>query len=260
MSGDARRRFIVEHLRVKETETVDALARMLDVSGMTVHRDLDALVDQRIVRKIRGGATILPSVLFEGDYAYREKLNVAEKTALAKAASELVEPGMAVMMDDSSTVAAVLPHIIDHRPLTIVTNAVEVLRQLEDAPGITAICLGGAYNSVANAYLGVVTEQSARAMRVDMALFSTACVHGATAYLREPDDVARAKHAMMESSDRNVLLADHGKFGKSALNRFADLTAFDAVFVTDGLRREARETLRDARVRLRIVRTRAGED
>lgn len=255
MSGEERRLRIVEHLRATETETVEGFSRMFGVSGMTVHRDLDALVEQRILRKIRGGATILPSVLFEGDYAYRERLNVAEKTALARAAAELVEPGMAVMMDDSSTVAAVVPQIVDRRPLTVVTNAVPVLRALETVSGISVVCLGGTWNSVTNAYLGMITEQAARSMRVDLALFSTACVHGTTAYLRDLDGVVRAKHAMMESSDRNVLLVDHAKFGKSALHRFADLTSFESVLTTDGLRRETRETLRRARVRLRIVRS-----
>ncbi|XWN34241.1 MAG: DeoR/GlpR family DNA-binding transcription regulator [Devosia sp.] len=255
MPAETRRLKIIEHLRAHETAEVDAFAKMFSVSRMTVHRDLDALVEQRIVRKVRGGATILPSVIFEGDYAYRARLQGDEKNALGRAASHLVEPGMAIVLDDSSTVAAVIPFLLDKRPLTVVTNALPVIQMLDKAPGITLIALGGILDPICNAFLGILTEQSMRSIRVDLALLSTACVHGATAYLRVTDDAIRAKHAMMESADRSVMMVDHTKFGKSALNRFTELSRFDRVLVTDGLRRDHREALRRAKVRLELVRT-----
>ena len=82
---------------------VKDLARMFDVSVMTIHRDLDELEVQGILRKVRGGATPQPSSIFESNARYRVTVARAEKQALAKFALTLIEPGHAVVVDDSTT-------------------------------------------------------------------------------------------------------------------------------------------------------------
>jgi len=77
------------------------------------------------------------------------------------------------------------------------------------------------------------------------------------AYMRDTEEVVRVKLVMMEMADESVLLADHTKFAKTALIRFADLCAFDRVLVTDGIDRRTREMLRRDKVRLEIVRPRS---
>lgn len=257
MTAQERREAIVEHLRSTETAAVDAFASMFDVSRMTVHRDLDALVEQRLVRKVRGGATLLPSVVFEGDYDYRAKQHPGEKGALGRAAAQLVEPGMAIALDDSSTVAAMLPFLMDKRPLTIITNASPIIRTVERAEGISLLALGGVYDRTVAAYTGLTTERAMRSLRVDLAFMSTACVRASTAYMRDTEEVVRVKLVMMEMADESVLLVDHNKFAKTALIRFVDLSAFDRVLVTDGIDRRSREVLRRDKVRLEIVRSRS---
>lgn len=257
MTAQERREAIVEHLRSTETAAVDAFASMFDVSRMTVHRDLDALVEQRLVRKVRGGATLLPSVVFEGDYDYRAKQHPGEKGALGRAAAQLVEPGMAIALDDSSTVAAMLPFLMDKRPLTIITNASPIIRTVERAEGISLLALGGVYDRTVAAYTGLTTERAMRSLRVDLAFMSTACVRASTAYMRDTEEVVRVKLVMMEMADESVLLVDHNKFARTALIRFVDLSAFDRVLVTDGIDRRSREVLRRDKVRLEIVRSRS---
>ena len=83
MAGDKRRDDILERLRERESATVEELAEPLQVSRMTVHRDLDRLAELKLVRKVRGGATMLPSTVFEADYRYRENQCQAEKQRLA---------------------------------------------------------------------------------------------------------------------------------------------------------------------------------
>jgi len=58
---------------------------------------------------------------------------------------------------------------------------------------------------------------------------------------------------MMRVAEQRILLVDHSKFGKSALNLFADLADFDRVFVGDRLARTDRDVLEAAGVRLEVV-------
>src|SRR5690242_19938951 len=82
------------------------LARLFDVSLMTIHRDLDELEHQGLLRKVRGGATPQPSSLFESNVRYRMTMAEAEKQALARFALGQIEPGQAVMLDESTTCLA----------------------------------------------------------------------------------------------------------------------------------------------------------
>ena len=61
------------------------------------------------------------------------------------------------------------------------------------------------------------------------------------------------KRAMMASAARRYLLADHTKFGKTALHEFASLTDFDGVIVDAQLDSKTIQQMRDAGVRVLIA-------
>jgi DeoR/GlpR family transcriptional regulator of sugar metabolism len=250
--GEGRRERLLDYLHKKPEASVEDLAQFLAVSKMTVHRDLDRLQELRVLRKTRGGATLLPSVLFEADYAFRIRQNRDLKQALAKAVAELVDPGMAVIVDDSSTTGAVLDELNAVRPLTIITNSLNLTNRLVKNTGLSVICLGGRYDPVTDGFFGLVCESGTTRLRADLAIFSTAAVQGASAYLHD-QDVVRAKLAMRAAADRSVLVFDHTKIGKSALNYFSSLAEFDDVFVDDGVDVRHAELLRREKVNLKLV-------
>ncbi|CAN5353007.1 DeoR/GlpR family DNA-binding transcription regulator [soil metagenome] len=250
--GEDRRERLLEHLRSREGASVEELADLLGVSKMTVHRDLDRLADNRLIRKIRGGATLQPSVVFESEVGYRRRQNRSEKEALAARVAELVEPGMALILDDSTTTGSIIPFILNRTPLTIVTNAVPLINSLSRQDGITLISLGGRYDPIADAFFGIGCETSAGRIRADLGIFSTAAVHGASAFLHD-QDIARAKLAMMASSDRRVIAFDRSKFGKSALNLFTPLAAFDHVFIPDTTEASLIAVLEREKVKVELV-------
>lgn len=247
-----RREQLLMHLRREETASVEELAELAGVSKMTIHRDLDRLAELRMVRKIRGGATLLPSVVFESDYTFRRRLCQAEKRALARRVGELIEPGMALILDDSTTTAALLPILREKKPLTIITNARGLTNALVSEEEISLTCLGGHYDTIADGFFGLVCEAAVSRLRADLGIFSTAAVQGASAFLHDPE-IVRAKLAMMAAADQTVLAFDSSKFGKSALNLFSPLVDFDHVFLTGGEEIERIDVLRRAQVPLELV-------
>jgi DeoR/GlpR family transcriptional regulator of sugar metabolism len=248
----ARHAQIAELVLTQPFVAVKDLARMFDVSPMTIHRDLDDLERQGVLRKVRGGATPQPSSVFESNVRYRITVARAEKQALAGFALTLVEPGHAVILDDSTTVltlARLLPAVT---PLTVLTNSLAVLQELKAVKGLHLVVLGGDFLPRHNCFSGLVCEATIAAMRADLLFMSSMAISGGIVF--QPDqELAVVKRAMIAAAAKRVLLVDHTKFGRVALHRVAALRDFDLVLVDDGIDGAGVRQLQDAGVAFQIV-------
>ncbi|HIC66555.1 MAG: DeoR/GlpR family DNA-binding transcription regulator [Paracoccus sp. (in: a-proteobacteria)] len=231
MKREERRQAIMDLLIAARAVDLDDLAGRFAVSKMTIHRDLDDLEQTGLLRKVRGGATVEAGIQFESDFRIRALQDAGAKARMAAAALHLVEPGMSVMVNDGSMAALLGTRLVERAPLTIITNNAAVIETLKDAPRITLIALGGAFDAKFNGFFGVVTEQALSRLRADLAFISTPAVSGLRAF-HMSDAVVGAKRAMMDAAQRRVLLVNHARFGRSALHELAGLAEFDAI-ITD---------------------------
>lgn len=252
MRRDERRQAIMDLLVAARAVDLDDLAERFSVSKMTIHRDLDDLEQAGLLRKIRGGATVESGTQFESDFRIRVLQDAEAKAAMARAAGELIEPGMTVLVNDGSMAASLAATLVDKRPLTVITNNAALLDALRAAPGITLIALGGIYSAKYNAYFGVVTEAALSRLRADLAFVSTPAVAGCRAFHMD-DEVVRTKRAMMNAAAQTCLLINHKRFGRSALHVLADLTEFDAIITDAAPAPEDRAAMDRAGIRLTIA-------
>lgn len=228
------------------------LANSFGVSLMTVHRDLDELEARGVLRKVRGGATPQPSSLFESNVRYRLTIAAAEKQAMARFALSRVEPGQAVMLDESTTCLALARLLPARVPLTVITNSLTVVQELKHVKEIHLIVLGGDYWPRHDAFGGLACEATAASLRADLLCMSTTAVSAGVAY--QPDqDMAIAKRAMIAAAAERLLLVDHTKFGRVALHRLAPLHDFDLIVVDDGLDEVGRRQITEAGVPFEVV-------
>ena len=252
MKAETRRQGIMDVLMDAGSASVDDLAVRFGVSRMTVHRDLDDLEQSGLLRKVRGGASIQSSFRFESDFRYRERQDAEEKRRIAAAAAGRIEPGQTIMVDDGSTANAIAEFLPERQPLTVITSNLAVINRLAGRPGIELIGLGGRYHRKFHGFFGLVAEEALRSMRADIAFVSTSAIHGASAY-HQDEEVVHYKRLMIRAAGRCYLLADHGKFGRSALHFLSDLRAFDAVLTGAPLPAEAAVPLKEAGITLEIV-------
>jgi DeoR/GlpR family transcriptional regulator of sugar metabolism len=228
----ARQQQILDLLIDSGAASIDDLAARFAVSRMTIHRDADALARQGLVDKVHGGLMVRDQTGLLRSVSFRQMRAPHLKQAIIHRAVSFIAPEQVLVLDDSTTVAEMLPLLPQRAPLTIITNAMGVIQALSPYPGLKLLCLGGDYNAARNAFFGIVCEQSARSLRADTMFLSTSVVHKATAFQND-QEVVKVKRALMSIADRAVLLADSTKFRRSGLHRLADLHAFEAV-LTDG--------------------------
>ncbi|MCO5069934.1 MAG: DeoR/GlpR family DNA-binding transcription regulator [Rhizobiaceae bacterium] len=232
MKQEQRRQAIVDLLVESRSVDLDDLAARFAVSKMTVHRDLDGLEQAGVLRKVRGGATIEAGTQFESDFRMRARQDSAAKARMARAALELVEPGMTVMVNDGSMAAVLGATLAAKRPVTIITNNAAIIEGTREEGGINLISLGGVFRPRYHAYFGLVTEFALSRLNADIAFISAPAVADLRAFHMD-DEVVRTKRAMMAAAERSCLLVSHQRFGRSALHRLAELSEFDAVITDD---------------------------
>ena len=232
--AEGRQRLITERVVAQGSCTAQELASEFNVSIMTVHRDLDALQRRGIVRKFHGGVTAEPSGVFEARMSYRLESQIREKSVIARAALQYVEPGMSVLLDDSTTILQMIPGLADRGPLHVSTSFLAGLRRLaeiQEASNLSVIGIGGRYDSLHDSFVGTQAINQIESMRWDAVFMSTSSIDEQNAFHQE-EHIMAIKRAMMKASKRCYLLADHSKIGRVALHQITPLSAFDAV-ITD---------------------------
>lgn len=252
MKREDRKQAIMDMLVEQHAVDLDDLAERFAVSKMTIHRDLDDLEAEGLLRKMRGGATIEAGNQFESDFRFRARQEGAAKARMARAALELVEPGMTLMINDGSMAAVLGAMLPEKRPLTVITNNAAIIDTLRGESGITLIALGGIYSAKFNGYFGVVTEETLARLRADIAFISAPAVQGTRAFHMD-DNVIRAKRAMFAAAAKTCLLVNHQRFGRSALHVLAELADFDTLITDAPPDPETGATLAKAGIRLRIA-------
>ncbi|MFB7369399.1 DeoR/GlpR family DNA-binding transcription regulator [Streptomyces sp. NPDC056222] len=263
--AEQRRALILDEVRRRGGVRVNELTRRLNVSDMTVRRDLDALARQGVVEKVHGGAVpVVETSSHEPGFEAKSALELGAKEDIARAAARMVAPGSAIALSGGTTTFALAEKLLDVPDLTVVTNSVRVADVFhtagyaggESRPGAATVVLTGGVRTPSDALVGPVADQAIRSLHFDVLFLG---VHGisAEAGLSTPNLAeAETNRRLMRSARRVVVVADHTKWGTVGLSSFARLDEVDTLVTDAGLSSETRAEMAEQLPGLVV----AGED
>lgn len=223
-----RQEGIVAILGVEGFVSVRDLVGHLGVSEMTVRRDLRALAAQDLVRLVHGGAALTHGTLRNPGFVTRASVESAAKRAIANAARAMVADGDTVAIDAGTTTYALAEALHDASPRSVVTNSIPVVQLYLGRPEQSVVVLGGDMIIESQAMVGTLAVEAARHLRASTLFLGAAAVDARGVYV-ETDAERPTKLAMMDSSDRVVLLCDASKFVVSAPVRLSGFDSIDLV-------------------------------
>lgn len=244
LNQNQRHDSIIELVINEGSVRIEDLADRFEVSVVTIHRDLDMLDARGIVRKSRGVVTAVATSLFEANPEYRKRQNIQHKKELAAEAFKLVEPGQAVLLDDSTTGVHLAELLPQRQPLSVITNFQQIIDTLAPHPGIALISLGGQHYQWSNAYMGSITVNALNSLRADTLFMSTPSIVDDVCF-HQHHDASLIKEAMFKAAARRYLLVDESKFNQRALHANIALSNFDAVILNSGVSSEHVERLKE---------------
>ena len=229
---EERRLVILERVRSRSLVKPAELAEELDVSVETIRRDLVALEEDGLVRRVYGGVTRTPARAFEPAFEERRVRHLECKIAIGRLAATLMEPGDTVILDIGTSVAELAGQLpLAHRGI-VLTNSLLVANALAGREGLEVITSGGRVRAGDLACFGPVSESFFRDYFADKAFMGSGGVDarmGLTDYY--PDEIASRRVILQHAAQRYVL-ADFSKLGQVAFGKVCDLGALSAV-ITD---------------------------
>lgn len=215
--GDApaRRRAIMRQLRSAGFCAVGELAERLQVSEMTVRRDLRQLETDDQIRLVHGGASLPPGAADSARFTSRAEANDSAKRQIGQSAARLIGPRDTVAIDAGTTAYQLACALPDEFAGCVVTHSVPVIQHMLSRPSVRVVGLGGDLYHASQAFVGPTTVDMASSLRVRTVFLGAAALDERGIYCAA--DVERpAKQALMGIADHVVLLVDHDKFATSA--------------------------------------------
>jgi DeoR/GlpR family transcriptional regulator of sugar metabolism len=206
--AEERRVRILRWLQQQGRVEVLDLARMLEVSEHTIRRDLLELQAQGALQKTHGGAVMLDTARL--GFEARAGVLARAKDAIGHAAAQLIEPGQTVILDAGSTTLA-MARSLAARPLTVITNALDVAALFDRDPAVQLLLTGGTWQPQQRALWGPAAHDLLANCRADWAV-PGACALDARMGITASDEAdAAIKRAMISAATRTLILADHSK-------------------------------------------------
>jgi DeoR/GlpR family transcriptional regulator of sugar metabolism len=248
-----RRDRILDRLRTAGSVLVGDLAADLVTSEMTIRRDLKALESEGLVRRIHGGALLVPSRAYEPTFREKSRQFVDEKRRIGAAAASLVESGDTIILSPGTTTMEVARHLSGLRNLTVVTSAVNIAAELAPDPEVDVIVTGGHLRGTTYALVGSLAEETLRGLHVNKLFLGGNGLTVANG-LTTPDlSVATTDRALLRAAERVIVAVDHSKIGRAALCQTAPIETIHVLVTDSGIPAEQRRAFERAGVDVIVV-------
>ena len=226
-----RQRQILERARRDGRVLVDALATDFAVSVQTIRKDLNQLCDQRLLKRMHGGA-MLPSGVENLEYEARRHIAAAEKDAIGRAAAALIPNDASLFINIGTTTEAVSQALLDHSGLLVVTNNINVANRMRVYPQFEVVIAGGVVRGSDGGIVGEAAAGFFSQFKVDYAVIGASALDETGALLDFDYREVTVAQAIIANARQVILVADSSKFDRTAPVRIARLDQLD-FFVTD---------------------------
>ncbi len=232
--------------------SITDLMAMLNVSHMTVRRDLQLLEQNSVVTPVTGGVQLIGKLSTEPSHKAKEILAADEKNRIGKAAARLIPDHSCIYLDAGTTSLALAHYITEKTGLTIVTNDFEVLNYLIERTDNDIIHVGGLVLHKNRSTVGQLATKIIRSLSVDLAFMSASSFDSRNVTTPDMNKVV-VKQAVMEVSRRKILICDSSKYAQIATYVAFPLSELNTVITDKNLPQSGREAVTANKVELIAV-------
>jgi DeoR family transcriptional regulator of aga operon len=225
---------VLDLLKARDLVLVSELIEEFSVSEVTIRKDLNELVRQGLVERVRGGARATTAGRAQDELAIDVRLGmrIAEKRAIAAAAAEMIDDGEAIALDCSTTAYYLALELKHKKELVVITNGLLAAQVLAPFPGIVVMLVGGLLRPASLSTVGDMASESLRNTQVACGFFGARGLSSERGLMELNPEEVRLKRELVSSCKTVVGLADYTKWTRPGLQSFVGPDRVDTV-ITD---------------------------
>lgn len=248
-----RHQVILQKLQEEGRVSIQELSDMLEVSGVTIRKDLKLLEDKNLLFRTRGGGSIHNPYAIERPINEKEFIHAEEKQKIAKAALSLIRENDSIIIGSGTTVFQLARCLHPTSHLTVITPAVKVTLELSSRPNVEVLQLGGLIRPNSSSVAGSQAERTLEGISCGVFFlgvdgidldFGLSITNLAEASLNEK---------MIDSAQVLVVLADSTKFGRRGLGRVCSLDQVHYIVTDHGVQPSVVEALEERGIKVIIA-------
>jgi len=237
----------VREIRVKEIQqmikdsasiTIKDMAKELQVSKMTIRRDLDQILEDPRIKLIRGMLIYnrTPDGDDESKYSIisASTLNQGAKERIAEKAKSLLEPGDSIIIDAGSTTELLARGLPKDLNIEVTCFSLNILNEILKNGNCSVTLPGGEFHCSSMIFRSREGIELLKRTRVKKAFISAYGVNLRLGVTCSANFERELKLTAINSAEQRILLVDSSKLGKVNNVHFADLEDFDTI-ITDNL-------------------------
>lgn len=248
-----RHKYILDELDRAGFVSVSDLAKRMEVTMVTIRKDLKLLEDRGLLYRSHGSATPVSPYVADRSVQVKKLEQVEEKTRIAQYAASLLVEKEAVLIGSGTTVVAFAQAIPRNLELTVLTAAMNVTLSLIDHEQVELVQLGGVVRKSSSSAVGHYAEEMLRGFACSKLFLSVDGIsleHGlTTSNMME----AHLNGQMIRSVQKTIVLADSRKFGRKGFGKICELEDIDVIITDAGIPEIYREKLEEKGIEVVVV-------
>lgn len=230
-----RHQYILTKLQKEGYIQVLDLCKELNVSSVTIRKDLKLLEDKRLLFRTHGGASMNNPYTVDKPVNEKEKLQSTEKMRIGAAAALTIEANDSVIIASGTTVLALAKNIQPENGLTVITSALNVAMELLHHDNVEIIQLGGIIRRTSSSITGTYAQNmltdffcsklflGVDGIDIEFGLTTTSVVE------------AHLNRQMIKASQKVIVLSDSTKFGKRGFGRICGIEEVNQIITDKGI-------------------------
>ena len=172
MNAIERKRYILDELQRNGSVVITDLAERIQVSSMTIRRDLNAMAEDGMVTLEHGGAVLNNGSLFECSISFKSEINAAEKKRIAAKCMEYINEGDSIFLDTGTTPNELAMLLRGKRNISVLTHSLLVANTAATMRNIKLIMCPGEFRENSMGFLGPLTDDFIQCFQIDTLFLS----------------------------------------------------------------------------------------
>ncbi|NVF12249.1 DeoR/GlpR transcriptional regulator [Anaerococcus sp. AGMB00486] len=228
---EERLSFITNKLNEKNRVNVSDLSEQLEVSEVTIRKDLKELEDRKIAIRTHGGAIKVKEHVLENPIDNKILDNIGLKKIIAKKARKYLRDDITIFLDAGTTTRMLIEYISKLKNVTVITYDLDIATLLSKYNSINTYLLGGYIEKKTRTSLSIEGFQNLSSFHGDICFIGTDAFDDDYVYSTS-ENKGKIKNMMIVNSEISILLCDSTKYGKTGLYSFYKSKNFD-YFISD---------------------------